>query len=148
MLQVLNGNTNRRTKEQLKGRVKQEEKLHVSDQNMDIPISTNAVVKKEYNRIVELFKNSDLLNEADITTLARYADLWGEYVKADRRLTKYGRINQETGKLSPDIALKLKLSAELDKLAKDLGLTPAARASLAISKKDEKVGDDDGDEDF
>lgn len=143
MLQLLKGNPNRRTKAQIKGRIKQEEKLKVSAKDMDIPISTDAVVKKEYKRIIEVFKDSDLLNEADVTTLARYADLWGEYVKANSRLKKYGRIDQETGRLSADLALKLKLSAELDKLAKELGLTPAARASLAISKKDEKVDDDD-----
>lgn len=143
MLQLLKGNPNRRTKEQIKGRIKQEEKLKVSSENMDIPISTDAVVKKEYKRIIEVFKDSELLNEADVTTLARYADLWGEYIKANSRLKKYGRIDQATGRLSADLSLKLKLSAELDKLAKELGLTPAARASLAISKKDEKVDDDD-----
>ena len=143
-MQVLNGNPNKRTKKQLKKRIKQEEKLQVSAQDMDIPISADAGVKKEYNRILKVFKNSDLFNEADVTTLARYADLWGEYVAANRRLKKNGKYHD--GKLDPDLGFKLKLSAELDKLAKELGLTPAARASLAISKKDDEP--DKSDDDF
>lgn len=91
-----------------------------------------------------MFKDSDLFNEADVTTLARYADLWGEYVAANRRLKKNGKYHD--GKLDPDLGFKLKLSAELDKLAKELGLTPAARASLAISKKDDES--DKSDDDF
>ena len=136
-MQVLNGNPNKRTKKQLKKRIKQEEKLQVSAKDMDIPISADAGVKKEYNRILNLF------NEADVTTLARYADLWGEYVAANRRLKKNGKYHD--GKLDPDLGFKLKLSAELDKLAKELGLTPAARASLAISKKDDEPEKSDDD---
>lgn len=141
MLQLLNGNPNRKTKKEIKGRIEQEKKLNVSSENMDFPFSTTKVVKNEYNRILKVFKDSDLLNEADVTTLARYADLWGEYVACERRLKKNGRYHE--GRLDPDIGLKLKLSAELDKLAKELGLTPSARASLAISKKDEQKPTDD-----
>lgn len=41
-IQLLNGNPNKRTKKQLKKRIKQEEKLQVSAEDMDIPISADA----------------------------------------------------------------------------------------------------------
>ena len=96
-----------------------------------------------FKSIVKLFEETDLLNEADINEIARYCDLTQEYKSCNRRLKRDGR--SRDGKPNPDLRMKLQISAELDKLAKNLGLNPAARASLAISMTDEQKGDDDDD---
>lgn len=71
-----------------------------------------------------------------------YCDLTKEYKSCNARL-KEGRFVE--GKPNPDLRLKLQISAELDKLAKNLGLNPAARASLAINMTDDQKQDDDDD---
>lgn len=140
---VSNGNYNHKTKDELKRRAKNEEKLQVSSEHMDPPTYLDSGGKKLFKSIVKLFKETDLLNEADINEIARYCDLTQEYKSCNRRLKRNGRLTD--GKPNPDLRMKLQISAELDKLAKNLGLNPAARASLAISMTDEQKGDDDDD---
>lgn len=130
LLQILNGNPNNKTKKELNKRLKNEKSLLVSAKNIVPPAWLNATAKKEFNRVVKLFKDTTLLNEADIFTLTNYADLVSEYRMCTLRLNKNKRFID--GKLNPDLRLKVKLSAEIDKLTKNLGLTPAGRASLAI----------------
>ncbi len=141
-LHLLQGNPNRKTKKELKKREKNEKKLAVSAENINPPTWLSTGAKKEFNRVVKLFDKTQLLNEADITELALYADLTMEYKSCNTRLKKHGR--EHDGKPSPDIRLKMQLSQQIDRLAKNLGLTPTARASMAIHADDnEKEGDDD-----
>ena len=72
-----------------------------------------------------------------------------EYKACNTRLKANGRFSE--GKTSSDLRFKLNLSAELSKLEKELGLTPAARASLAIHMNDEndnEAGKDNSTDDF
>lgn len=138
---VANGNYNRKPKEELRRRAKNEQKLQVSAEHMDPPAYLDSGAKKQFRAIIKLFKGTDLLNEADVDEIARYCDLTKEYKSCNRRLKRDGRsIN---GKPNPDLRMKLQISSELDKLAKNLGLNPAARASLAINMTDDQKSDDD-----
>lgn len=138
---VANGNYNHKPKDELKRRAKNEQKLKVSAEHMDPPSYLDPGAKKQFRAIVKLFKGTDLLNEADINEIARYCDLTKEYKSCNTRLKNHGR--SKDGKPDPDIRLKLQISAELDKIAKNLGLNPAARASLAINMTDDQKSDDD-----
>lgn len=138
---IANGNYNHKPKDELNRRAKNEKKLAVSAKHMDPPNYLDSSAKKLFRSIVKLFKGTDLLNEADIGEIARYCDLTMEYKSCNRHLKHDGRsIN---GKPSPCIRTKLQISSELDKLAKNLGLNPAARASLAINMTDDQKDDDD-----
>lgn len=140
---VANGNYNHKTKDELKRRAKNEAKLAVSADHMDPPNYLTPGAAKMFRSIVKLFKGTDLLNDADVNEIARYCDLTSEYKSCNSRLKRDGRsIN---GKPSPDLRMKLQISAELDKLAKNLGLNPAARASLAINMTDNQQGGDEDD---
>lgn len=138
---VANGNYNHKPKDELKRRAKNEQKLAVSAEHMDPPAYLDSGAKKLFRSIIKLFQNTDLLNEADIGEIARYCDLTMEYKSCNRRLKRLGR--SIDGKPSPDLRLKLQISSELDKLAKNLGFNPAARASLAINLTDDQKDDDD-----
>lgn len=138
---VANGNYNHKPKDELKRRAKNEQKLKVSAEHMDPPSYLDPGPKKQFRAIVKLFKGTDLLNEADIDEIARYCDLTKEYKSCNTRLKNHGR--SKDGKPDPNIRLKLQISAELDKIAKNLGLNPAARASLAINMTDDQKSDDD-----
>lgn len=140
-LQVLNGNPNNRTKKELAKRTKNEKRMEVSNENMNPPSWLSTGAKKEFNRIVDLFSDNKLLNEADITELAMYCDLLSEYRACNTRLKKNGR--SVDGKPSPDVRMKLQLSQQIDKLAKNLGLTPSARASMAINLDEIEEDDED-----
>nr|WP_321315019.1 phage terminase small subunit P27 family [uncultured Ligilactobacillus sp.] len=142
-LQILNGNPNNRTKKELSKRTKNEKRMAFSNENMNPPTWLSGGAKKEFNRIVNLFDESKLLNEADITELAMYCDLLAEYKACNTRLKKNGR--SQDGKPSQDLRMKLQLSQQIDKLAKNLGLTPAARASMAINLDE---NDEDDEDDF
>ena len=141
LLHIVEGNPNNKTKKELYRREKNEKKLAVAAENIDPPAWLTPGAKNEFNRVVKLFKGTTLLNEADIQTLAIYSDLCMEYKACQARLKKNGR--SIDGKPSPDIRLKLQISQQISKCAKDLGLNPAARASLAINMTDEKGDDDD-----
>lgn len=143
LLSIVNGNPNNKTKKELHTRLKNEQRLAVSNKNIDPPSWLSSGAKNEFNRIVKLFADTQLLNEADITELAMYSDLLMEYKSCNTRLKKHGR--EKDGKPSPDIRLKMQLSQQIDKIAKNLGLTPTARASMAIHADDEKGVDDDED---
>lgn len=140
-LQMLNGNPNNKTKKELAKRTKNEKRMEVSNENMTPPAWLSTGAKKEFNRIVDLFKKNKLLNEADITELAMYCDLLSEYRACNTRLKKNGR--SVDGKPSPDVRMKLQLSQQIDKLAKNLGLTPSARASMAINLDEIEEDDED-----
>lgn len=140
-LQMLNGNPNNKTKKELAKRTKNEKRMEVSNENMTPPAWLSTGAKKEFNRIVDLFKENKLLNEADITELAMYCDLLSEYRACNTRLKKNGR--SVDGKPSPDVRMKLQLSQQIDKLAKNLGLTPSARASMAINLDEIEEDDED-----
>ena len=140
---VSNGNYNHKTKDELKRRAKNEEKLRVSSENLKPPAFLDSGASKMFKSIVKLFADTDLLNDADVPELARYCDLTMEYKACNSRLKRNGKwIND---KPNPDLRLKLQISAELDKLAKNLGFNPAARASLAINMTDDEKSDDDDD---
>lgn len=138
---MLNGNPNNKTKKELAKRTKNEKRMEVSNENMTPPAWLSTGAKKEFNRIVDLFKENKLLNEADITELAMYCDLLSEYRACNTRLKKNGR--SVDGKPSPDVRMKLQLSQQIDKLAKNLGLTPSARASMAINLDEIEEDDED-----
>lgn len=146
LLQVLEGNPNNKTKKELKKRQKAEKEMLVSAENMTSPSWLDKTAQKEFSRVVDLFKDTTLLNEADIFTIAQYADLTSEFISCTRRLRKNGKTIG--GKPNPDLRLKLQLSAEIDKVTKTLGLTPAARASLAIAKSNIEDDHTEGDDDF
>lgn len=144
IIHILEGNPNRKTKKELKKREKGEKRLAVSAENIDPPAWLTPGAKKEFNRIVKLFAKTQLFNEADIGELAIYADMLMEYKSCNARLKKHGR--EHDGKPSPDIRLKMQLAQQIDRLARNLGLTPTARASMAIHTPEEEV--DKSDDDF
>lgn len=145
LLHVLEGNPNNKTKKELYKREKNEKKLKVSSENMVAPSWLSAGGKKEFGRITDLYKQSDLLNELDIASLAIYCDLLMEYKSLTSLIKKNGQTcdNKGVKDLTPIVKEKRLLAPQIDKYARQLGLTPAARASLAINMSDDSGGGDD-----
>ena len=144
LLQIVNGyddDSGKRGRREVERRKNNEDKLKISAGNLTPPHWLSPGAKKEFNHIVELFGETELLTEADTNTLAQYCDLLGEYKSCNTRPKKYGRAPD--GKTNPDIKLKLSISQAMQRLVKDLGLSPAARASLAINMRDDGEDEED-----
>lgn len=141
-------NPNHRTKEQLNKRAKNEDKLNFGTDKLKPPKWLSGKAKTVFTQIVDLYKDTTFLNNADFVTLCQYCDWYSEYLACNGRLKTNGR--SENGKPSGDLRLKLQISSEMDRLARELGLTPAARSSLAIHLQDDdqhkEVEDDEFDE--
>lgn len=146
--QMIDGNPNRKTSEELSARVENEKKLSFGAEKLKPPSWLNSGAKKAFKYIVQTYAETTFINNADLYVLSRYCDIYSEYLACNRRLKKNGR--SEDGKTAPDLQFKLKLSSEMGKMEKELGLTPAARASLAIHMENPKneVEKDEFDEDF
>lgn len=116
---------------------KNEKKLNFGTEKLTPPSWLSSGAKKVFIQIVDMYKDTSFLNNADLIILTQYCDWYSEYTACNNRLKKNGR--SIAGKINPDLRMKLSISQELDRLGKELGLTPAARASLAIHLDDEKA---------
>ncbi|MFT8392388.1 MAG: phage terminase small subunit P27 family [Liquorilactobacillus ghanensis] len=142
MIHLLQGNPNNKTKKELSKRLKNEKSLELSSDNLIAPSWLDTGAKKEFNRIISIFSKTKLLTDADTNLLAIYCDTLSDYKSCNRQIKKLGRT--VGGKVNPFVREKRNLADLLDKYARQLGLTPAARASLAI-RMNPDGGDDDED---
>jgi len=142
-LHLLEGNPNNKTKKELHKRQKNEQKLTISAENITAPSWLSSGGKTEFERIKSLFDPAHLLTDADVNLLAIYCDTLMDYKGCIAEVKKRGRSIQ--GKPNPFWREKQKLAPLLQKLGSELGLSPSARASLAINMEDDSPGDDDDD---
>lgn len=144
MIHLYEGNPNNINKKELSRRAKNEQKLAISSANIKPPDWLTKSGESEFKRIVLLFEPTEILTEADINLLAVYCDTLVDYQAYITQIKKHGRLVK--GKLNPFIHEKQKTAELLNKYANQIGLTPSARASLAINMN--QSGDDDDEEDF
>lgn len=149
MLQLIQGNPNRRTKEQLNRRAENEKKLQMQAlaENIKPPSWLPSMAKKEFKRLAKLLLDVELINEADIDHLAMYCDAYAQYVTYDKEIKKTGLwIATATGdKPNPFIMRKQHAAAQMRTFGSDLGLSPSARARLAIKLNGDDKADDEDD---
>lgn len=141
MMHLYEGNPNNLTKKEIYKRKKNEEKLKISSNNLKVPSWLEPGAKKNFKRIVELMEPTGILSDVDVDILAIYCDTYYDYLSYKRKIRKTG--NMIDGRVNPLIREKRNASAALTKYANMLGLTPSARASLAIHLDDESDDDDD-----
>jgi P27 family predicted phage terminase small subunit len=141
MMHLYEGNPNNLTKKEIYKRKKNEEKMKISSSNLKAPSWLEPGAKKNFKRIVELMKPTGILSDVDVDILAVYCDTYYDYLSYKRKIRKTG--NMIDGRVNPLIREKRNASAALTKYANMLGLTPSARASLAIHLDEESNDDDD-----
>ncbi|GAX06954.1 phage-related terminase-small subunit [Secundilactobacillus pentosiphilus] len=143
MIHLLEGNPNNLTKKELHKRSENEKKLQIASNHIDPPAWLSTGAKNEFKRIVTLFEPTKLLTEADVNLLAVYCNSLMDYKAYKAQIKKRGYLVK--GRLNPFIHEKQKTADLLNKYANQIGLTPSARASLAINMDSKE---DDDDEDF
>lgn len=135
-LTLLEGNKSRYVKSELERRVANEEKLKMSSENIVPPSWLDLTAKKEFERLAKLLLEVELINEADINTLALYCDALSEYLSCKREIKTKGKWIGD--KPNPFYLRKKDAAAQMRSYASDLGLSPAARAKLSINLSNEE----------
>ena len=158
-LQLLNGNPNKKNVSELKRRAEAEEKMKMATDKVKPPNWLDPIGKETFNFIAHELLTVELVSNPDTQAMALYSDWYSQYVSLVKQLKKMKReykVNYELKKMDaekngepffePNELMGNPLSKQMDTAAKnirsfgsDLGLSPAARAKLAI-----KLADDGG----
>ncbi|RST58602.1 phage terminase small subunit P27 family [Siminovitchia terrae] len=141
-LQLLQGNPAKKNVTELKRRAEREEKMKMSAEHVIPPSWLDKTAQKEFKRLATLLLSVELINDADVGHLALYCDAYSQYLSYKRQIKSKGM--WVDGKPNPFILRMKDAAAQMRSFATDLGLSPSARARLAINLE----GDDDDDDDF
>lgn len=104
----------------------------------------NGEGKKRWKELMPELAAMKLLTEADKGLYVRYCQTYGRWVEMERWLDKKGMEFVRTNKkemttgvmLMPHVFEVRKLAEELIKMEREMGLSPASRASLAVGIHD------------
>ncbi|MBC1615318.1 phage terminase small subunit P27 family [Listeria booriae] len=140
-LQIVDGNKNHRTKDEIEKRMKNEDRLKMSADNIEPPPWLDKTAKAEFNRIKALLLEIELINDADVLHLALYCDSYSQYLSYKRQVKKKGM--WVSGKPNPFILRMKDAAIQMRSFGADLGLSPAARAKLAINLNGDDADEDD-----
>lgn len=163
-LELLNGNPNKRNTDELKRRAEVEEKLRMNTDKIEAPSWLDKIGKDTFLFIREELMSVELISNPDIYAIAMYANWYSEHVSLTRQYRRMRLRYKQKYKLEKEKAEILgesidmdpelygnPLSRQLDTCSRnmrsfgsDLGLSPSARAKLAIKLAQE--GDDDDDD--
>lgn len=141
-LHVVGGNQSRLTKREIEERQEAEEKLTPNSDKVKPPTWLNKVAKKEFKRLAEELMKLKLLTNVDVHALAAYCDAYSDYVECTKIIEEEGLMVEYTNKAAetnkvphPLLTKKKQLHEQMRSLAIEFGLTPSARAKLAIPKQ-------------
>ncbi len=144
-LHLLEGNKNRLTKKQIEQRLEVEQRLKPKTDKVKPPSWLDSTAKKEFKRIAAELMELELLTNIDVNALAAYCDAYSDYIKCTKIIQEEGLMVEYTNKAAetnkvphPLMTKKRQLYDQMKSIASEFGLTPAARAKIAIPKKDEK----------
>jgi P27 family predicted phage terminase small subunit len=144
-LHLLEGNKNRLTKGEIEKRAEAEAKLKPKSDKVKPPAWLDKIAKKEFKRIAKELEELDLITNVDINALAAYCDAYSDYVKCTKIIQEEGMMVEYTNKAAetnkvphPLLTKKKQLHEQMKALAVEFGLTPSARAKIALPKKEEK----------
>jgi len=132
LLEQNNSKKRRLTKSELEKRSSNEEKLDVGSDNIVVPRWVSPEVKDHFYKIRDMLASTELLKNSDVNLLTMYAVAWEDYRQAV--------VNKSSTKEKRDT------SNQVLKIGKELGLSPSARASLAIKLGGDNTDDDEKDE--
>lgn len=145
-LSVVTGNKAKRSKAEIERRVKAEQALQVEKDKLKAPLWLGEIAMREFSYIVEETESIELLSNLDLHVLAVYCNVYEQYVKCTERIYKDGVMMDNTGSVDaglishPLFVKQHQLFQQMRQMQTDLGLSPSARARLALNSqpKEEK----------
>lgn len=148
-LQIIQGNKNRLTKEEIEERKNAEKRLKASNDKVKPPTWLDNFGKREFRKIVKEMEELDLLTNLDVHALSLYCDAYSQYVECTKVINQEGLMIEHTNKAGetnqvphPLLTKKKQLHEQIKSLQGEFGFTPASRAKLAIPREEneEKSG--------
>lgn len=143
-LLVLRG-TKHLTKQEIDARRGAEARLKPKADKLRPPSWLSPIAKREFKRIVKEMEGLGVLTNVDIDALALYVDAYASYIECTRIIEQEGLMVEYTNKAAetnkvahPLLTKKRQLADQMRMMAVELGLTPAARAKLAMPKREPK----------
>ncbi|WOO43753.1 phage terminase small subunit P27 family [Bacillus subtilis] len=149
-LQLIQGNPNKKNTEELVARAEHEKKMKMRSDNIKPPTWLDKVGKKEFKRVAALLTEVEIITEADISMLAAYCNAYSQYVSISKIIEEDGIMVHTEGKDEDGKPIKLvgeehpllkrqkNYFDQMKSAANDFGLTPSARAKLAITRTQEE----------
>ncbi|MCM3190421.1 phage terminase small subunit P27 family [Bacillus subtilis] len=149
-LQLIQGNPNKKNTEELAARADHEKKMKMRSDNIKPPSWLDKVGKKEFKRVAALLTEVEIITEADISMLAAYCNAYSQYVSISKIIEEDGIMVHTEGKDKDGNPIKLvgeehpllkrqkNYFDQMKSAANDFGLTPSARAKLAITRTQEE----------
>jgi P27 family predicted phage terminase small subunit len=145
VLQLLEGNKGKYSKAQLQERLDRENAIKPKANNVKAPNWLSPFAKREFKKMVAELMEVELVTNVDVNALAMYCDALDNYVQCTRMIREEGLMVEytnkaaETNKVPHPLLTKQKaLFEQMKSLSTEFGLTPAARAKIAIPKVPDK----------
>jgi len=153
-LKVVSGKSHM-TKEEVKARIEAEEQLTPKADKVKPPSWLSKEAKKEWKAIAPELIRLGLLTNIDINALAVYCDAVAKYAEAAKRLDEEGIIVEYTNARgatnlvrSPWTQIASQYATIIRQFLSEFGLSPSARASLAIGNTKQRKQETPFDEIF
>ncbi|MCY8276479.1 phage terminase small subunit P27 family [Bacillus inaquosorum] len=149
-LQLIQGTPNKKNTEELAARAEHEKKMKMRSDNIKPPTWLDKVGKKEFKRVAAILTEVEIITEADISMLAAYCNAYSQYVSISKIIEEDGIMVHTEGKDEDGKPIKLvgeehpllkrqkNYFDQMKSAANDFGLTPSARAKLAITRTQEE----------
>jgi P27 family predicted phage terminase small subunit len=147
-LHLVQGNKSHLTKKEIKQR--KENEVKPPTDNIERPdfLKYDPIAQREWRRLTKELLELGLLTNIDTTALAVYCDAYSKYVEATEAVKREGVTIKYTNKAghtntieNPNVNVAKKYYKIMKDMMAEFGLTPAARAKLAIPKEERKEPD-------
>lgn len=146
------GNKSNLTKAEIEARREAEEKLKPATDKIRCPTWLDKTGKRTWRAIVKELIEIDLMTNVDVYSLALACDAYSKYIEATKAIDEEGLTIGYTNAggntnivANPNIAIAQKYGQQFKSYLSEFGLSPAARARLALHQLQE---DDEDDEDL
>ena len=95
--------------------------------------------KSKWKDLAPRLFNAGILTAIDGDSLAQYCQCWARWIAAEKSMPK-GPVKKFKGRtgtweqVAPEFSVAKAMLAQMNRLARELGLTPSSRSALAIDK--------------
>lgn len=137
-LQIVNGNPNKKNTNELRRRAEQEEKMQMATDKIKAPTWLDKDGKIAFDFLAKELLSVEIITNGDIYPLAMYCYWYSQHLKLQKEGSK--QFNEEGNPLIKQIDT---CSKNMRSFGSDLGLSPSARAKLAIKLAQDENDDDD-----
>ncbi len=140
-LQLLNGNPNKKNTSELKKRAKQEDRLKMKTDKIKPPSWLDRLAKEAFKFVSNELISIEILSNGDVYSLSMYCYWYSQHVKLQKEAETL--MNEPDVIGNPLIKQIDTASKQIRSFGSDLGLSPSARAKLAI-----KLAQDEDDDEW